>query len=213
MAALPNFRGQTNLIQGFRFDGTTASAVAPQLILPYASPRSSLSIQNTSANVLWLEFGSARATATVSNGSVTAVTVVNGGFGFTYPPLVTFMGGSADPGNGWFLGIGYPGHPAPSRPAQAHAVLTAGVVTSIVVDDGGLGYSNNANPLSAPYVLLTNDPQDPFGCASPYGGGSGSGYKLAAGATWYEAYSLVPTEQVAVWGATGPSTYACRITQ
>jgi hypothetical protein len=208
MAALPNFRGQTNLIRGYRFDGAIASAVAPQLILPEAAPRSSVSIQNTSNAAMWLDFGGARAAAVVSGGSVVSVSVTNGGFGYAYPPVIRFMGGAADPGNGRFLGIGYPGHPAPSRPARAHAVLVGGVVTSIVVDDGGAGYSS-----IPPYVHLANDPQDPFGCASPYGAGAGAGYQLAPGSTWYEAFSVVATETVAVWSATVSATYACRITQ
>lgn len=211
MASLPGFRGQTNLIPGYRFDGTIASATASQLILPNAAPRSSFSFQNTSSAVMWLEFGSARAKATVSNGAITSVTVLNGGFGFTYPPRIMFMGGALDPTNGRFLGIGYPGHPAPSHPARAHAVLTGGVVTSIVVDDGGSGYSSNAS--AAPYVSLHNDPQDPFGCADAYGAGSGSGYKLSSGATFYEAYSVVPTDSVSVWCATLGATFACRVTQ
>ena len=211
MAARPGFRGQTNSIHGYRFDGQIASATAPQLILPWAAPRSSFLFQNTSSATLWLEFGSARATATVTNGAVSSVTVVNGGFGFTNPPMIEILGGAADPVNGLFLGVGYPGHPAPSRPARAHAVLTGGVVTSILVDDGGAGYSNNA--ASAPYVFLRNERNDPYGCANPYNAGSGRGYQVVTGAQFYEAYSVVTTDPVAVWGGTVGQTFFCRITQ
>ena len=213
MASVPGFRAAMTQIPGFRFDGSTVNATAPQLVLPQG-PRSSISLQNTSQNTIWLEFGGARATATVTNGVVTAVAVVNAGFGYSYAPRVQFLGGSIK-NNGLNLGSGYPGYDSPARLARAHCVMTGSApimtIASIVNDDPGAGYSNNA--LSAPYVYLENDPNDTFGCASPYGGGSGSGYSLAPGSTWYEAFSVVATETVAVWSATTGSTFACRITQ
>lgn len=63
----------------------------------------------------------ATATATVSSGSVTAVTVTKGGAGYTTAPNVTFGG----PGTG----------------ATAVAVITGGVVTAINVSAGGTGYT------------------------------------------------------------------------
>jgi hypothetical protein len=210
MAAIPGFRGQTNTIQGFRADNGILSITAPQLILPYAAPRSSFVFQNTSTAVMWLEFGSAQGYATVSGGAVTAVTITNAGFGFTYPPRIMFMGGALDPVNGLFLGVGYPGHPGPSHPAIAHAVLTAGAVTSVVIDDGGSGYSTNA-----PYVLFTNDQNDPYGCANPYVSGSttGSGFSLGPGGSISEVNSVVTTDQLAVWCGTLGAQFACRWTQ
>jgi hypothetical protein len=110
------------------------------LILPRAAPRSSVTIQNTSASdTIVIEIGCARATATISGGKVTAVTVTNGGFGFTYPPYVKFLGGGNQL-NGRDLGLGYPGQYAPSNVATAHCVLTAGAVSSIVIDNPGSGY-------------------------------------------------------------------------
>jgi len=63
--------------------------------------------------------------ATVSNGSVTSVTVINGGAGFTSACRVMFGGDLADGGT----------------PATGIAVLTDGVVTGITVTDGGSGYT------------------------------------------------------------------------
>lgn len=215
MAALPNFRGQTNLIDRFNFDGSIASATAPQLILPKTEGRSSFSFQNTSSAVMWLQMGPATAKATVTSGVVTSIAVVNGGFGYSYAPRIKILGGGQRTGNGLDLGSGMPGSPSPSNYATAHCVMTGTApnmsIASIVVDNGGAGYSNNV--LSAPYVLLLNDPNDLFGCASPYGGGSGSGYQIAAGASFYEAYSIVSTEAVSVFCATAAATFVCRTTQ
>ena len=81
-------------------------------------------------------------------------------------------------------------------------------IASIVVDNGGAGYSNDSR--AAPYVQLINDPNDTFGCAAP---SANVGYELAPGAVFYESYSVVPTDQVAVFCATSTSTFVCRVTQ
>lgn len=64
----------------------------------------------------------ATATATVTGNVVTAVTVVNGGSGYTSVPAVTFTGGG---------GTG----------AAATAVVTDGVVSAVNVTNGGSGYT------------------------------------------------------------------------
>ena len=85
MARVVGFTEQQNLTPVYRADGTVAAGGTAQLILPRAAPRSSILLQNTSASdTLYFEFGCARAKATVSNGKVTAITVTNAGFGFTY---------------------------------------------------------------------------------------------------------------------------------
>lgn len=210
MAALPGFRGQTNLIPSFRFDGSITSGSAPQLILPSEGPRASLSIQNTSAANMWLEFGPARAAATVSNGVVTSVAVTNAGFGYSYPPIIMFLGGGIH-SNGLNLSSGYPGQKAPNNVARAHCVMTGTApnmsIASIVVDNGGSGYSNDSR--AAPYVQIMNSPNDVFGCAVP---SVGVGYLLQSQAVFYESYSIVPTDQIAVFCATPGSTFVCRIT-
>ena len=131
--------------------------------------RSSLILQNLSAaNSMFIEIGGARATATLSGGTVASCAVTNAGFGYTLPPLVRFLGGGpvgGKPGtpnyNSSYLGLDQPNGPAPSQIAKAHAVLTAGAVSSIVVDDPG------ANYVIAPYVQLISSDLDPYGCALP----------------------------------------------
>lgn len=64
----------------------------------------------------------ATATASITSGAVSSVTVVSGGSGYTAAPAVTFSGGG---------GTG----------AAATAVVTDGVVTAINVTAGGTGYT------------------------------------------------------------------------
>ncbi|AOO18150.1 structural protein [Cyanophage S-RIM12_Sn_07_0910] len=64
----------------------------------------------------------AAATATV-NGSISEVTVTEGGSGYTSSPLVSIVGGG---GSG----------------ASATAIITKGVVSSILVNSGGTGYTS-----------------------------------------------------------------------
>jgi hypothetical protein len=201
---LPGAAEQQNLVPYFRADGSITAGGTPQLILPRAAPRSSLIIQNVSDTDMWFEFGGARATATLTSGKVTSITVTNGGFGFTYPPTIQFMGGGAN-GNGRFLGVGYPGQNSPSKPARAHCVLTSGVVTSIVVDDGGSGYA------TAPYVQLLNDANDPFGCADP-SSGSGSGILLSTGKSVYLGHTIVSTDALAVYCASSSKKFTVMYT-
>jgi hypothetical protein len=60
-----------------------------------------------------------------NNGTGILVTITAGGSGYAAPPVVTAQTQA--------------GHPAPIRPALLHAVIVAGVVTQIVIDDPGLG--------------------------------------------------------------------------
>lgn len=203
MARTVGFTEQQVLTPVYRADGTIAAGGTPQLVLPRAAPRSSILIQNTSAtDTLYFEFGCARATATVANGKVTAITVTNAGFGFTYPPLVRFLGGG-NPSNGRDLGLGYPNQLAPSDYAAAHCVLSGGAISSIVIDDPGAGYD------CAPYVQLLNDPNDNYGCAVP---SATSGFKIAPGASLYQAYNVVTTDAIAVYGATTGDSWFCQYT-
>ena len=120
MARVIGFTEQQTLTPVYRADGSVTTGGTAQLILPRAAPRSSIIIQNTStSDTLYLEFGCARATATLTNGAVTSITVTNAGFGFTYPPSVHFLGGG-NPLNGRDLGLGYPNQDAPSNYATAH---------------------------------------------------------------------------------------------
>jgi len=203
MARMVGFAEQQNLIPIYRADGTIAAGGTPQLILPRAAPRSSIIIQNTStSDTIYLEFGCARATATVSGGKVTAVTVTNAGFGFTYAPSVHFLGGG-NLLNGRDLGVGYPNQNAPSNYATAHCVLSGGAISSIVIDNPGSGYD------CAPYVQLLNDPNDNYGCAVP---SATVGYKLTAGSVFRESYNVVTTDTIAVYGGTTGDSWFCMYT-
>jgi hypothetical protein len=74
----------------------------------------------------------------IVGGALGAATVVNGGSGYTLPPLV-------------FV----PAPPFPGIAATGHAVITAGVVTGIVWDNPGAGYPY------PPQVVIVPDPQEP----------------------------------------------------
>lgn len=203
MARIVGFTEQQVLTPVYRADGTITTGGTPQLVLPRAAPRSSVLIQNTSASdTLYFEFGSARATATVSGGEVTAVTVTNAGFGFTYAPSVHFLGGG-NMYNGRDLGLGYPNQLAPSNFATAHCVLSNGSISSIVIDNPGAGYD------CAPYVLLLNDPNDNYGAAAP---SATSGFKLNPGQWFQQDSSIVHTDAVAVYGATTGDSWFCQYT-
>ena len=188
-----------------RGDVTITTGGASQLLLPITASRSRLEIQNTSSGVLWFEFGSARATATISGGSVTGCTITNGGKGFTAPPRIHFWGG-AGPGQalGAKVGAGMPGYAVPNnaggttanRPAQAHCVLTSGVVTSIVIDDPGAGYA------FAPFLFLKNDETDNYGGADPYYNSATSGMQLQAGGSYVVNGTACDIDQIYVYGAT-----------
>lgn len=157
---------------------------------------------------MYLEFGSARATATLTSGAVSSCSITNGGFGFTVAPVVTFLGGG---NTGWnmndasFLGCGQPTYPSPSDFAKGRAVLTAGVVSSITVDHGGVSYAK------APYVFIHNSRKDPFGCADPNYGSNKSGIFLpgnTANSTWQSGTTCC-TDAIAVYCATTGKAFTC----
>lgn len=215
---LPQTAHQGGLHRSFRADGTLASTAA-QLVLPVAPFRAMLLVQNISASIMYLEHGTPRALATVSGGGVTGTTITNAGFGYTNPPSIEFKGGYLPfVANASWNGLGIHSGQAPTgiatqglssnptynRPARAHCVLTAGAVSSIVIDDPGYGYIN------APEMIFKNHDNDPFGCAVP---SSTSGIVLAAnGGTYLLNGTFCHTDQIALIGATGAAftvEYAC----
>jgi len=202
--------------RAYRADGTLVNT-SPKLVMPQATSRSFISFQNTGTNPIYLEHGCARATATIGGGVVTALTILNAGFGFIKAPAVQFKGGggqylAALAASGWDGRGQIDNWPTPagvntlvtppiySRPAKAVAILTSGVVTSFLIQDGGAGYIN------PPEVLLTNDPLDPFGSADPSIGG-GSGAYVASGGTYFLNGTFAHTDTIALYAAAGSATY------
>ena len=177
--------------------------------------RSHLILQNLSNGPLWFEFGSARASATITNGVVTSVTVTNAGFNFTRAPKVLFMGGGGGDGSGGqyagsgntsYVGLGQPNGWAPSNPAKGRAIMTGSApnqsVASIAVDSGGSNY------LCAPYVFLHDDRLDPNGVAVP---SAGIGLMLTANSPPYVVNgSTCTTDAIAVFGATAGQGFLCK---
>jgi|HubBroStandDraft_3_1064219.scaffolds.fasta_scaffold38582_2 hypothetical protein len=172
---------------------------AAQLVMGQSVSRSFLALQNIGSHAMNVEFGSARATCAISGGKVTSggFTITNAGFNFTSPPVIRFLGGGGGPGNQGapYLGLNQPNGMAPSRPARAHATLSGGAVSAIVLDDPGAGY------LIAPFVFLFDNDLDPYGCAVP---SSTSGLSLPAGMTAPIAWegTTCPTDPIAVIGTT-----------
>lgn len=208
---LPNAAHQTGLHRSYRADGTLTNSSA-QLVLPVAPSRSMLMIMNCSSNAMYLEHGPARATATITSGTVTSVAIANAGFNYTYPPIVEFVGGYGDSAfvaSSTWNGLGLIGSPAPNgirvqglsagpihaRVAKGLAVLSGGAVASITITDLGSGYIN------PPEILLTNDPRDPFGCAVPVAGTSI--ILNASGGAYYINGSACHTDQIALIGTSG----------
>jgi hypothetical protein len=192
-------------------DGAVVAGGTPQLVLPVTPSRSFLMLQNLSAGSLYFEFGSARATAALTSGVISSITVTNAGFNFTKPPVVRFAGGG-NSGNTSFLGLNQPGGDSPNssitagRVARAHCVMTGTApnlfVSSIVIDDGGAGY------VIAPYVFIFNSDLDPYGCAAP---SATSGLLMATGAAPLILNgSSCPTDSISVYGGTTAWAYLCR---
>ncbi len=188
--------------------GTITTGGTAQLVLPQVPSRSFLLLQNNSGSDMYFEFGSARAKATLTSGVVTSVTVTNAGFNFTRPPKIIFFGGGyAD--NFSYLGLNQPGGPAPDsriipgRPAKAHAVLTTGAISSIVIDDGGAGYA------IAPYVFIHNDDLDPYGCALPSATSGGVFLPMSGGILQYNGTSCT-TDSIAVFCTTTSEPFTCK---
>jgi hypothetical protein len=193
--------------------GTITSGGTAQLILAQSQSRSFLMFQNLSAHSLYFEFGSARATCSLTSGAVSSVSVTNAGFNFSKPPVVRFMGGGGPGGSLYgsnpvtpYLGLNQPGGLSPSDVATAHCVMTGSApnmsVSSIVVDHGGSGY------LIAPYVFIFNSDLDPYGCAVP---SATSGMLLTTGsAAVIFNGTCCTTDPIAVYGATTSDAFICK---
>jgi hypothetical protein len=202
----PNTKAQVRADPLYDASGTITTGGTAQLVLPVHQSRAHFFFQNNSTHIMWVEFGSARATATITNGAVSSVAVTNAGFNFTYPPIVRFAGGGYA-GNSKYLGLNQPGGEGPNSSlvqatqATAHAVLTTKTVSSIVVDNGGAGY------VIAPFVFIYNDQLDPYGCAVP---SSGVGIQVVPTGSIYYNGTTCPTDSVSVLGTTTADAFTCK---
>lgn len=192
-------------VEHLLYRGDVTMTGAAQLVLGRSQSRCLLLLQNVGSNSMYIEIGSGGATATLTNGAVSSIAVTNAGFNYTKPPLVRLWGGGQW-GNSSYLGLNQPNGPAPNsmagfkgRPAVAHAVLSGGVISSIVVDDGGTGYA------IAPFVQILNDDLDPYGAAVP---ASGKSMILTAGNSMSFG-TACPTDPVSVLG-TSTDVLLCR---
>ena len=190
----------------FDSSGTITTGGTAQLIVAERPRCSMFMVQNISDTAMVLEIGSARATATLTNGVVTSVAITNAGFGFTVPPIVEFLGGGDSNANPSYLGAGMPGVQAPTNVATGIAVLgtggSAGTVASVTIINGGSGY------VKAPYVFMRNSENDPFGCATP---SATSGILLGAnGGSYYVNGTAQTTDPLAIFCATTGKAFTCK---
>jgi hypothetical protein len=201
----------------YRADGTIVAGGTAQLVLGRSQSRSHLLIQNLSEGPLSVEIGFGGATAAISNGAVSGVTVTNAGMGYTRPPLVRFLGGGAVENNTSYVGLTQPGGPSPTnaaalskalggRPALGRCVMTGSApnmsIASITINDPGAGYA------IAPFVHILADDLDPNGAALP---SATAGILLTAGSDPLVYNGTVcPTDSVSIWGATTGQAFVCR---
>lgn len=186
-----------------------------QLLIPQDPLRYYLMIQNTSDTVMRVGVGGATATASLTSGVVSSISVTNAGMGFSYAPLVRFIGGgypstpNPSPGSLWSEGVGgglgpFQG-PYQGRVAAAVCVMTGSApnmtISSVLVQDGGAGY------IAAPTIYLQNDPRDPVGCYAP--SATVGTYIAASGGsrTWQNC--AVTTDAFSIFCATTGKTFEC----
>lgn len=207
MGALVGIRGQRGFTDHL-YDASGTTGAAAQLILPVGFYRSSLIVENLSDTAMYLGIGGPTATVSISGGALSSFTVVNAGMGYSRPPQVILLGG------GWDANRGAPTYstqcsadfPAPSHPGSAHCVMTGSAgsqtISSIAIDDPGAGY------VMPPYVLIQNDPLDPFGSYVP---SAGNGLLLAAsGGSYTSNGSVCTTDQISIYCAASSKAFTCK---
>ncbi len=195
-------RGQQ--VRDFMYDasGTVTTGGTAQLILPEQPNRTALLLQNISSGNIYIEFGGARATCSLTSGVVSSFSITNAGFGYTIPPSVIFFGGGDVSRNPNFLGPGLPGLVTPTKIASAVTTLSGGTVNAITLNSGGANYKN------APYVFLRAHENDPYGAATP---SATSGLLLTAngGSVFYNG-TAITTDAIAIYGATTGQAFTCK---
>lgn len=199
--------GQRRQDDMYDASGTITAGGTAQLVLAQAPSRSFLLLQVEGPDSLWFEFGSGRATASLTSGAVSSCGVTNAGMGFSYTPSIVFEGGGAL-NNGLYLGVGQPEALSPSRPAVAHCVMTGSApnmtIASIAIDDGGAGY------VCPPYVYIRNNPNDPNGAAVPGNASAGSIFVPAGNFPMIWNGTVCPTSQISVFGAVTGTKYTVK---
>jgi len=179
-----------------------------QLLLPDHGwcGRSHFFFQNISVVNMYVDFGAARATATITSGVVTGTTITNAGFNYSKPPIVRFEGGGNGP-NSSYIGLAAPGGLSPSNVATGVAVMTGTApnlsVASITLTHPGSGY------VQAPFVFLFNSDLDPYGAALPSATEAG-GISVGPQGTIYYNGTVCPTDPVAVFCATTSAAFTCK---
>ncbi|WP_415325766.1 hypothetical protein [Chryseobacterium sp. MMS23-Vi53] len=150
----------------------------------------------------------ATATATISGGVITAISINNGGSGYQTAPTVNFYGGGAIVNGG--------------AKARATATITNGVVTGITINNGGSGYtsvpkvvlSGGNKGLLLPNLNLTSLTSTTTPVASPadgllaYNGGTNSNNKAihffnSTNSQWQSSIYAEDTPKVAYVTLTG----------
>lgn len=216
---LVGVRGQQGGDNVFPITITVGSGGGQYLVLPNQRTRSFIEIATTSSYVGYVSMGAGEATATLTSGAVSSITVVDGGFNYTLAPTVTIMGGGNE-GNPTFVGATAapdyqpPGSPGPGvvpgawnptgSPATAHAVVSGGAISSIVVDNGGSVYA------AVPYVLITNSPNDPNGCASAYRSSVPIGRVVTSANPLYYNGTDCPTSPIGIYCATSGAVFTIK---
>ncbi|WP_099765963.1 hypothetical protein [Chryseobacterium sp. 52] len=110
-----------NLISTFFTTAAIAQSGSVGINTSTPDPSAILQIENFSGTP-------AVASATVSGGAVTGISVSNGGSGYTTAPTVNFYGGGSIVNGG--------------TKARATATVTGGVITGIAINNGGTGYTS-----------------------------------------------------------------------
>lgn len=193
------------------FSGTIATGGTPQIVVPDQPARTYMIFQNSSDTVMYLGFGAPTATAALTSGAVSSVTVTNAGFGFNYTPIVRLMGGGPITSppydtaiNPAVSTVGSPFGPTPQDVATAVAVLSTGAIASFTVTHGGAGY------VTAPFVVIENNPLDPYGCFVP---SANVGFQVNPGGSMTFEASIVGTGPLSVFCATTGKQFQCQVGQ